>query len=36
MHWGVTLPRPDDSIAGDHVQLVDFGDVRAIVWLAVS
>ncbi len=28
--------RPDGSIAGDHVRLVDFGDVRANDWLAVN
>ncbi len=35
---GVPLdyPRPDGSIAGDHVRLVDFGDVRANDWLAVN
>jgi type I restriction enzyme R subunit len=32
----VEYPRPDGSIAGDHVQLVDFGDVRANDWLAVN
>ncbi|MBK7956041.1 MAG: type I restriction endonuclease subunit R [Candidatus Accumulibacter sp.] len=30
----VEYPRPDGSIAGDHVRLVDFGDVRANDWLA--
>jgi type I restriction enzyme R subunit len=29
-------PRPDGSIAGDHVRLVDFGEVRANDWLAVN
>jgi type I restriction enzyme R subunit len=33
---GVEYPRPDGSIAGDHVRLVDFGDVRANDWLAVN
>jgi type I restriction enzyme R subunit len=32
----VEYPRPDGSIAGDHVRLVDFGDVRANDWLAVN
>ena len=32
----VEYPRPDGSIAGDHVRLVDFGDVRADDWLAVN
>ena len=32
----VEYPRPDASIAGDHVRLVDFGDVRANDWLAVN
>ena len=32
----VEHPRPDSSIAGDHVRLVDFGDVRANDWLAVN
>ena len=32
----VEYPRPDGSIAGDHVRLVDFGDVRANDWLAVK
>ncbi|MFZ1828064.1 MAG: type I restriction endonuclease [Candidatus Competibacteraceae bacterium] len=30
----VEYPRPDGSIAGDHVRLVDFNDVRANDWLA--
>jgi type I restriction enzyme R subunit len=32
----VEYPRPDGSIAGDHVRLVDFGAVRANDWLAVN
>jgi type I restriction enzyme R subunit len=32
----VEYPRPDGSIAGDHVRLVDFNDVRANDWLAVN
>ena len=32
----VEYPRPDGSIAGDHVRLVDFGEVRANDWLAVN
>lgn len=32
----VEYPRPDGSIAGDHVRLVDFADVRANDWLAVN
>jgi type I restriction enzyme R subunit len=32
----VEYPRPDGSIAGDHVRLVDFGDVRANDWLVVN
>jgi type I restriction enzyme, R subunit len=32
----VEYPRPDGSIAGDHVRLVDFGNVGANDWLAVS
>jgi type I restriction enzyme R subunit len=32
----VEYPRPDGSIANDHVRLVDFGDVRANDWLAVK
>jgi type I site-specific restriction-modification system R (restriction) subunit len=32
----VEYPRPDGSIAGDHVRLVDFGDVPANDWLAVN
>jgi type I restriction enzyme R subunit len=32
----VEYPRPDGSIAGDHVRLVDFDDVRANNWLAVN
>jgi type I restriction enzyme R subunit len=32
----VEYPRADGSIAGDHVRLVDFGDVRANDWLAVN
>ena len=32
----VEYPRPDGSSAGDHVRLVDFGDVRANDWLAVN
>ncbi|MFM8323964.1 MAG: type I restriction endonuclease, partial [Pirellulaceae bacterium] len=30
----VEYPRPDNSIAGDHVRLVDFNDVQANDWLA--
>ncbi len=32
----VEYPRPDGSIAGDHVRLVDFAEVRANDWLAVN
>jgi len=32
----VEYPRPDGSIAGDHVRLLDFDDVRANDWLAVN
>jgi len=32
----VEYPRPDGSIAGDHVRLVDFGEVLASDWLAVN
>ena len=32
----VEYPRPDGSIAGDHVRLVDFGDAGANDWLAVN
>ena len=32
----VEYPRPDGSIAGDHVRLVDFGAVQANDWLAVN
>lgn len=32
----VEYPRPDCSIAGDHVRLVDFVDVQANDWLAVN
>jgi type I site-specific restriction-modification system R (restriction) subunit len=32
----VEYPRPDGSIAGDHVRLVDFDDMRANDWLAVN
>jgi type I restriction enzyme R subunit len=32
----VEYPRPDGSIAGDHVRLGDFGDVEANDWLAVN
>ncbi|MEI6493696.1 MAG: type I restriction endonuclease subunit R [Verrucomicrobiota bacterium] len=32
----VEYPRPDGSIAGDHVRLVDFDDARANDWLAVN
>jgi type I restriction enzyme R subunit len=32
----VEYPRPDGSIAGDHVRLIDFSDVRANDWLAVN
>ena len=32
----VEYPRPDGSIAGDHVRLVDFDDVRANDWLAAN
>ncbi len=32
----VEYPRPDGSIAGDHVRLVDFGNVRANNWLVVN
>jgi type I restriction enzyme R subunit len=32
----VEYPRPDGSIAGDHVRLVVFGEVQANDWLAVN
>ena len=32
----VEYPRPDGSIAGDHVRLVDFGDLHVNDWLAVN
>jgi type I site-specific restriction-modification system R (restriction) subunit len=32
----VEYPRPDGSIAGDHVRVVDFGDVLKNDWLAVN
>lgn len=32
----VEYPRPDGSIAGDHVRLVDFDDPQANDWLAVN
>jgi type I restriction enzyme R subunit len=32
----VEYPRPDGSIAGDHVRLVDFGEVRANDFFAVN
>ncbi len=32
----VEYPRPDGSIAGDHVRLVDFADVRANDFLVVN
>ena len=32
----VEYPRPDGSIAGDHVRLVDFGDVQANDWFVVN
>ena len=32
----VEYPRPDGSIAGDHLRLVDFDDARANDWLAVN
>ena len=32
----VEYPRPDGSIAGDHVRLVDFEDVKRNDWLAVN
>lgn len=32
----VEYPRPDGSLAGDHVRLVDFADVAANDWLAVN
>lgn len=32
----VEYPRPDGSIAGDHVRLVDFDDVRANDFFAVN
>ena len=32
----VEYPRPDGSIAGDHVRLVDFSDVRANDWFVVN
>ena len=32
----VEYPRPDGSIAGDHVRLVDFDDARANDWLVLN
>jgi type I restriction enzyme R subunit len=32
----VEYPRPDGSIAGDHVRLIAFDDMRANDWLAVN
>ena len=32
----VEYPRPDGSIAGDHVRLVDFNDVQANDWFVVN
>lgn len=32
----VEYPRADGSVAGDHVRLVDFGEVRANDWLAMN
>jgi type I restriction enzyme R subunit len=32
----VEYPRPDGSIAGDHVRLLDFDDVRANDWFVVN
>ena len=32
----VEYPRPDGSIAGDHVRLVDFSNVQSNDWLAVN
>ncbi|MFZ4779237.1 MAG: type I restriction endonuclease, partial [Terrimicrobiaceae bacterium] len=32
----VEYPRPDGSIAGDHVRLLDFDDPRANDWLVVN
>ncbi len=32
----VEYQRPDGSIAGDHVRLVDFDDAKANDWLAVN
>jgi len=32
----VEYPRPDGSIAGDHVRLLDFNDAQANDWLAVN
>ncbi len=32
----VEYPRPDSSIAGDHVRLVEFSEVAANDWLAVN
>src|SRR6187399_2857214 len=32
----VEYPRPDGSIAGDHVRLIDFEDLSANDWLAVN
>jgi type I restriction enzyme R subunit len=32
----VEYPRPDGSIAGDHVRLVDFAEVNANDWLVVN
>ena len=32
----VEYPRPDGSIAGDHVRLLDFDDVRANDWFVVK
>jgi type I restriction enzyme R subunit len=33
---GVEYSRPDDSIAGDHVRLLDFGDVSVNDWFVVN
>jgi type I restriction enzyme R subunit len=32
----IEYPRPDGSIAGDHVRLVNFAEVKANDWLAVN
>ena len=36
MAWRWSTARPDGSIAGDHVRLVDFDDAEANDWLVVN